>query len=276
MDDRRFERALQLKQSGKPREAYEEFVALASQSKDPIDKAGALLYAELCLKDDGELHRARLQLNAVTEILRDSSSLSKGTSANDRTLWLQFAVRFEEADLSYMEGRAEEALAKFEELLSEFAPQLRESNHHSDHEMIQVRRGIILADLGRWSEALPILQQAKSVDQHGSSNTLVDFYLGSCYLAVGDFASGVLKLRKALEGPLPSSLAYRAHSSLGKAYFKLQDYVQAKGELDKATETGDPSYIQEAQLWKWLEATCEHLGLKDEADRCRRSAQGPS
>jgi tetratricopeptide (TPR) repeat protein len=276
MDDRRFEHACQLKQAGELREAYEEFVALASGCKDPIDKAGALLYAELCLKDAGDLKAANLQLNAVRDILGHSYPSDDGTSADNRAVWLGIAIGFEEADLCRMEGRSEEALVKFQNLLSQFAVQLHQPNYRSDYEMIQVRCGMILADLGRWSEALPILQQADSVEQPGSSTVLIDFYLGSCYVAVGDLVQGVLKLRKSLEGMLPSSLEYRAHSSLGKAYYNLGDYAQAKEELEKATQTGDPSYIRDARLWRWLEATCQHLGLKDEADRYRQLAQPPS
>ena len=37
-------------------------------------------------------------------------------------------------------------------------------------------------------------------------------------------------------------------------------------ELVKASETAGPTYIQESQIWMWLEATCRDLGLKREAD----------
>ncbi len=49
-------------------------------------------------------------------------------------------------------------------------------------------------------------------------------------------------------------------------YFTLKDYGQAKLEFEKCAETADKEYMQQAQIWKWLENTSRVLGLKDEAD----------
>jgi tetratricopeptide (TPR) repeat protein len=80
------------------------------------------------------------------------------------------------------------------------------------------------------------------------------------------------KLVNALRLGLPRSLEYRAHCELGIAYYRLKNYAQAKLEFEKNAETADSEYIQQAQIWKWLENTSRTLGLKDQADRYSKLA----
>lgn len=237
-------------------------------SEDPTDKAAAMLYAAASLKMAGEFEPARQQMKVAREIL--TNIRQSDTSTNERTVWLGIAIGFEEADIDRTAGRSEEALSKFRDLLSRFAVQLRHPSYHSDYEMIQTRRAFMLADLGRWNDALRILEEAESFEQDKGS---INFYLGYCYVAVGDHAKGEQKLRKSLEIGLPPHLDYRAHGALGKAYHKLEDYAQAKLELEKGAQTADPSYIRQAQLWKWLEIARRHLGLRDEAEHYAQLAR---
>jgi tetratricopeptide (TPR) repeat protein len=271
MDDRRFEYACQLKEDGKFTESFKEFVRLAGDTEEPTDKAAAFLYAAASLKMAGQFEPARQQLNEVKAILATSSIQgSKDIFPVERTQWLELAVAFEEADTYRAESRTEEALARFQDLLSRFAVQVRQPSYRADYEMIQTRRAFLLADLGRWGDALSLLEEAESFEQTEGS---INFYQGYCYVAIGNNAKGEQKLRKSLEMGLPPYLEYRAHCALGKAYHKLEDYTRAKAELEKGAQTADPAYIRQAQLWKWLEVTCLHLGLKDEAEHYARLAR---
>jgi tetratricopeptide (TPR) repeat protein len=67
-------------------------------------------------------------------------------------------------------------------------------------------------------------------------------------------------------------LEYRAHCELGIAHYRLRDYAQAKLQFEKSAETADAEYIQESQIWKWLENTSRALGLKDQVERYARLA----
>lgn len=263
MDTRRFEEACRLKDGGKPREAYEEFIRVAHAAHDPLDKAGALLYAAASLKAAGDFALAKQQLNSIGLILANLPAVDRDTSDDERRVWLEIAIAFEEADIYRTEGRTEEALTRFEYILVRFTAQLRQPGYQSDYEMTQTRRAFLVADLGRWTEALPLLEQAESYEQAKES---ILFYLGYCYVAVGDYVRGEEKLRKSLSRGLRPDLEYRAHCALGKAYHKLEDYAQAKIELERGVQMADPSYIRQAQLWKWLEITCRHLGLTIEAE----------
>jgi hypothetical protein len=50
------------------------------------------------------------------------------------------------------------------------------------------------------------------------------------------------------------------------AYYQLQDYPQAKRELEISAATAEETYLKDGTIWKYLEATCRALNLKDEVD----------
>jgi len=180
-------------------------------------------------------------------------------------------IEFDDADISSYEGKIEEALAKFDLILEKYGRRLKEPELQESYEMIQSRRGFILADLGRNKEALPIMEEAESFEGRKAE---IRFYLGHCYLAGRDYTRAAGKLLEALRLGLPQNLEYRAHCEMGIAYYNLKDYAHAKLEFEKSAETAGAEYIQRAQIWKWLENTSRILGLKDKADRYSRLASG--
>lgn len=101
----------------------------------------------------------------------------------------------------------------------------------------------------------------------------ISLYLGSCYTNNAEWSKAETELSKSLKIGLRPDLEFRSHFRLGKAYHKLEDYAQAKRELEKAAQTADASYIKEARLWEWLESTCRHLGLNSEAEHYAQLAR---
>jgi len=49
-------------------------------------------------------------------------------------------------------------------------------------------------------------------------------------------------------------------------YYQLQDYPQAKLELEKSAAKADESYLKDGTICRYLEAICRALKLQDEAD----------
>lgn len=262
MDEERFLKACQLREDGKLREAIDEFYRIAEDTEDPVDKAGVLLNVATTLQALGQYDQAREQLSTARSIVAplDDSNI-------ERLLQLKVGLAFEEADILSYEGNLEKALAQFDLLLKNYDKELKEPELRKTYEMIQARRGFILADLGRCKEALPILEEAKSFEGRKAE---ISFYLGHCYVASRDYSKGAEKLLEALRIGLYERLAYRAHCELGIVHFRLKDYAQAKLEFEKCAETADKEYMQQAQIWKWLENTSRVLGFKDEADRYSR------
>src|SRR5712664_3240202 len=271
MDDKRLLRASNLRDEGRFKEAITEFTRLAEDTPDPIDKAGILLNAATTLRALGECDLARSKLDAVRELVPPSQGACSNIESDSRSVFLTISVEIEEADICRVEGNKKEALAKLDDLMSRCCHKLQEPDFRGSYENIQTLRGFLLVDLGRWNEALPILEEAQSFEE---PKALIDFYLGYCYVAAHEHAKGRDRLLNALRSGLPHQLEFRAHCALGKAYHKLEYYAQAKLEFEKCIETADTSYIWEHEIWRWLEITCRHLGLKDEAEKYAGLASG--
>lgn len=269
MDDARFLKACQLQDEGRLKEAIDEFYRVAADAEDPVDKAGVLLNVAATLRALGEFDKARGELRAARSLVTSSIKSTVEASRGERLLQLEPSLDFQEADIYGYEGKLDEALAQFELLLKRHQEALKQPELRELYEMIQTRRGFILADLGRCKEALPILEGAET---YGARKAEIYFYLGHCYLTEGEYKRAAGKLVEALKIGLPHVLGYRAHCELGIAYYRLVEYARAKLEFERSAETADPEYIQQAQIWKWLENASRALGLKDEADRYSRLA----
>jgi len=264
MNTLRLENANVLRDSGKFREAYEEFVGLAENTEDPFDKAWLLLNAAATLRASGQHALARQQLDAIGNFnsISDSSNLEASRRAI-RLLELEMGVEFEEATLSEAEGRKEEALASLSALLIKYQENIKDPDVLDLYNTIRMRRAFLLADLGRFQEALPILKAANVLEP---SKAQIVFYLGHCYLGGKDYIGAERLLAEALRLGLPPHLEFRAHCELGMAHYELGDYIRAKLELEEGEKSADATYLARGQIWKWLEYTCIGLGLQGEAD----------
>ncbi len=260
MDEQRFLNACRLRDGGKLTEASNEFVQIAECTTDPLDRAGALLYAANTLEMSGQCEAATTKLNAARALMEDYPK----AGGDERFAALELFLDFEDAQLFWLRGENPEAvLRKFETWLKKYTLPSNDPRARDFYAGIQTRRAFVLADLGRWKEALPILEGIMSPQEYKEG---VAFYLGHCYLSALDYSKAEQKLTEALKlGGLPHGLEYRAHCELGQAYYGLQNYAQAKREFEKCVETADQSYLKDGIIWKYLESTCRWLKLKDEA-----------
>jgi tetratricopeptide (TPR) repeat protein len=277
MDEQHFLHACQLRDEGKLTEAYNEFSHLAENTADPLDKAGALLYAANTLEMSGQIEAATTKVKEVRALMEEYSPPM--SLRDEKFAALELFLDYEDANLLWLRGEnPDAALNQFDAALKKhrldaalkkdgLAP--KDLHSRDFYESIQIRRAFILADLGRWKEALPILEAIKSPQEYREG---VAFYLGHCYLAAHDYISAEQKLTEALRlGGLPRSLEYRAHCELGMTYYNLKDYAKAKEELEKGAQMADATYVRESQIWRWLELTCRALGAKTEAEYARMS-----
>lgn len=230
VDEKRFFKACELRDEGKLREAFDEFLGVAAGIDDPIDKAGVLLNAVTTLNVAGEYEEARRHLSAARLLVPSlAESLVEG-QYDDRLFKLQASLDFEDAEIFSFEGRLEIALAKFDSILEKYGQRLQQLQFRETYEMVQSRRGFLRVDLGRWREALPVLEEAESFEGRKSE---IYFYLGHCYVSNGEYGRAVEKFVKAQRIGLPQNLEFPAHCSLGIAYYALKDYAQARVEFEK-------------------------------------------
>jgi len=263
VDDKRFLSASKLRAEGKLREAISEFLGIAEDAEDPVDKAGVLLNVATTFNALGEYDQARKQLLAARRLVSSLEDWSAETPRDSRIIQLKVSLDFEDAEICSFEGRLDIALAKFDQLLKTYDRMLQEPELLESYKMIQTRRAFLLADLGRWKEALPILKEAESFEERKPETY---FYLGHCYLSGGEHGEAAEKLIEALRLGLPASLEFRAHCELGMAYSNLRNYRLAKVEFEKCVASADQNYLDQAHIWKRLESVCRSLGLTGEAD----------
>lgn len=270
MNEEHFLAACQLRDEGKYAQAYEAFRVLGDETTDRVDKAGILLHAAKTLKLQEKYIAAEDQLRAARELVTDY--LGPSPSSDERIAHLEIYLDYEDADLSWKQGKNKEALAKFESSLKRYEGRLREPDFAGFYELTQTCRAFILADLGRWKEAMPVLEEARSFPEPEYKEGIT-FYLGHCYLSAGEVEKAEELLAEALKLGLPESLEFRAHCELGMVYNKRRDYAKAKQEFEKCVATADSKYIQHSRIWEWLQDTCRALGLRAEAEDYARRAK---
>jgi tetratricopeptide (TPR) repeat protein len=161
MEEERFCRACQLRDEGKLSEAYAEFARIAEAASDPLDKAGALIYGANTLEMSEQIEAAAAQLNVARSLMKEHSDRNLGR--DEEFAALQLFLDYEDANICWLQsGGLETALNKFETTIKKHdlknvrrKPNMtpKESHAYSFYQAIEIRRGFILADLGRWKEA---------------------------------------------------------------------------------------------------------------------------
>jgi tetratricopeptide (TPR) repeat protein len=265
-----FERACKLREEGKLKEALEAFTTVATNTADPVDGAGVLLNAAGTATTLGDYESAKHQLTTARRVLAPFVNLPSGAIDDHRIRYLRIDIEIAEAELSQAEGRHGDALARLDRLLDEYRAASPQQRSDDEYEIFQTQRAFLLVDLHRYSEALPILEEARSFKNR---KELVTYFLGHTYVALGENLKGSDYLIRAIEMGLQPWFEFRAQCSLGRAYYKLHVFREAKLAFEKCAATADPVYIRKALLWEWLAATCRNLGLVMEAQHYEQRAK---
>lgn len=259
-----------LKQEGKHNEAADLFLDLAKRTDNIFEKAGMLLNATNALKDSGRLDLAENQLQVVRELLVLPLGAALGAKDEEDRRALLIGVELEDARISAVQDKWQEAMAKLSGILANHQSELCKPSFARIYQAVQRDRAFLLAGRGACHEALPLLEDEDSADPHDRWTL---FYLGYCYLNVSRYLEAQSKLEEAIQLGLTPDFQGRAHCALGASCYQLGDYIRAKSELEKGVMTASPRYIKKAGIWQWLEYTCISLGLKAEAEHYRRLAR---
>jgi tetratricopeptide (TPR) repeat protein len=259
--------ALKLRDKGKYREALDIFVGIVDKLENPLERAEMLLNIVNTLPNSGQLELAKTQLESVRSLL--SSSLARD-SDDPYPRYLTIAADLEDARISEAEGKFNDAIDKIDRLRTEFNADLLEVQFQELHWAIERERGFALAHIGSSEAALQILEQVDRADPH---DRFTLYYLATCYSRAERYAEARAKIEESIALGLPPDWAGRAHFTLGAACYRLQDYKQAKVELEAAVKTAPPEFIRHEEIWRWLQYTCISLGLKDEAEHYAKLAR---
>lgn len=144
------ERVNVLSESGRHEEALREVEGLL-QSAEPSDRATWLMCEYRIYRDLGRSEQARQVLDRISQL---------GISDPVERLHLGF----HQACQAIENGRHEQGLADFAELLERYAETLKVPFFRYLYEDIQCWRAVALVNLSRWTEALPIMTESASFE----------------------------------------------------------------------------------------------------------------
>lgn len=257
-----FDKALSLSERGNHEEAARLFALLASKTDNLFDRAGILLNVAHEFKELRDFQHARIQLQAVRELLSVDPSVSLASADEENRRGLLIGTALEDARIWAAEEKVEEAIDKLNSLLADHQSELARPAFENIKQLIQRDRAFLLADIGSCGEALPILEELAATEPH---DRWILFYLGYCYMGTARYDQAKTTLQKALQLGLSPDFEGRAHCALGASLYGLKDYQRAKIEFEKGVKTASQRYIREAGIWRWLEQTCIGLGLRAEA-----------
>jgi tetratricopeptide (TPR) repeat protein len=172
-----------------------------------------------------------------------------------------------EIHIDSAEERWDRVLPALERLLKQY-PEIRCLPQLQDvYEDVQTRRGMCLANIGRFSEALPLLEEATSFTTQPPPN---DIYreLGRCYISIGDYDRASEMLTKAISGGLEEAGLAAAHYDLGTLLMRKKAYARALQNLElaeKYSQSTNASATWKQGLYKAIAICFHELGMDREA-----------
>lgn len=259
MDTQRFEHAVQLRDSGHLTDALREFATLADSTADSEEKASILLNQVRCYRLLGRIEEARQQLQAIIHT----------TPTTEILLYLSF----EESVLRWHEGKRGEAVQILDSLQRDYASLLVEREHQDLHQQIQLSRGMLLTELTRYTEAVPLLEQCLS--SLSTASTTIDmgalFYnLALCYLSIGEPDRARGKFLETLKSGAHGAYIASTHYYLGIIYSREGAPAKALQEFKQCLDHAEEGQIPKQHIYTWLATVSYDLGLKSDAERYER------
>lgn len=257
--------------------------ALHALEGSPPDAAVAILEGLIGSAEENEL-KAQLMLLQVQWLIKagklDDAKKRLDDAGNllPATDQARLLRDFFEVDVLIAEERFEDALKKLENLhqVHKALGKRPNSTHRLDlddlYEGIQLRRGMVLATLERYGEALPILEETLALDVKKEG----DFYylLGLCYYEAGLYDRAREMFLKGFEEGLPENYKIPAHFALGVVCARLGAHAKAKSELEICLRNDSAGQVDKRVLFAWLAGTCRALGLDEEEKRYRSLLKG--
>lgn len=261
--DRLFREGTDLEAKGKYREAAQIFLNLSAIAENGMLKINSLIHATHALKETGQLKAARDLLEKTRSFLSIVSDGQLDGAEKEYIHGLEINLDLEAARITAGEGNAQGAVAELELLLAKHRSNLQIPSFAEIYRMVRRERACLLADLGRFEDALTELEDLNS---NAPRDSWILFNLGYCYRCMERYSDAQLKLEEAIKIGLTRDFEGRAHCILGAASYELGEYVRAKSELEVGVRMAAPHYIRGSRIWRLLEYTCVSLGLKDKAD----------
>jgi tetratricopeptide (TPR) repeat protein len=183
-------------------------------------------------------------------------------------------VRADEADieLDSQEGRWDSVLPALDRMLDRYGDLLHQPQLRDMYEQVQLRRGMRLAYLGRFKEALPLLEEAVPFDLPQSEGNLYH-ELGRCYLDKQDYERAKDAFTKAVELGIHDSRAADAHWNIAVIFLRKDSAARALEELRLAEEHATAAGTSKKNIYKAMAVAFHELGMIEDALRCAKMSK---
>ncbi len=258
----------------------ESAIQRAIEAGDPDSAAEAIKEIDLRLRSstDGK-ERANLLLNKAVfnGILRrfDESrkqlALALEQAPEDPDIHIQYD--FIEGSLYDQEGKPSEAFVRLTAMLSNYSERLAHPAFRFMYEDLQLRRGLALARLESFGEAIPLLKEALSFDLAREHRSDVLSNLGLCYLELREFELAKDRFLEAAAIGLTREWVGQVHFGLGVTYFYTNLFQEAKREFRLCEEHAAEYQLAIVSVYAWLSRVCKLLGEGSESERYARLAK---
>jgi len=246
--------AIELRDTGHVPEAVEELRAIASQTDDLNEKIQAFGNLVVCYRLLGSLSDARAAWQNARELASSTTEVQPD---------LDLYINFLDACLLNEEGKIEEASKKFTRLFHDYADAFKSPENRELYEDIQHRRANTLIELGRFREALPLLEEVITFDLPPSDKIKLLCHLGDCCIDIEDYESARRHYESAQEMGMPKEWESRSRYYLGIAYAKLDLFHKAKQEFEFCESKLAGYDLPLRDLYKWLAFVSKRLGETD-------------
>lgn len=237
-------------------DALREYDVAIHRSSQPAERTGLLLGKAVLY---GVFFRF--------EESRRALELAQAQSPDDPNIQLQ--VDYLNAGLYDQENKPREAFEHLSKVLRKYHRRLTtEPDLRFAYEDIQLRRGLDAVRIGRFQEAITLLEESLGfcLKTQDMSNALAS--LGRCYSELGKFEPAREYFLKTLKIGPTIQWEGEVHMRLGVACANLGFFEEAKREFQvceqKAAEFGEYG-IEINKTYRWLAWVCRNLGEEAES-----------
>jgi tetratricopeptide (TPR) repeat protein len=251
MDFDRYNQLDALGRSGKPDEAIRGLREMERTCDDPEDRALVLLAISDCFVLLDRYTDARQAIERALALV------GKHNEYNAR-------IAFKDAYIDIYLRDWKKALSKIDSILKNFRDLLLLADNADLLQLLETARGIVLVELHRYGEAVPLLEQAAAAKPNDGV-TLI--YLAASYFAVKELKKSKECYVKALTLELDSSYRSNAHYFLGRIYYSEENFAWAKQEFEKSLNQVEPGAFTGPHVFQYLKLASQALGLDAEVER---------
>lgn len=251
MDWERYYELLRLDDAGQSEAALSGLREALASTESADEKAAVLLAIAECFRNLRRVSEAR---DALSDVKR---TVPKNSDQFARALII-------DACLDIDEGKWSWALTKLDDLNSTFSDLFNRPEEQDTLADLQRKRGIVLYELHRPSEARTLLERAATLNEDRPTAL---YYLGRCRYDLGDLDGAKQALRDALTLDLHPVYQPSAHYVLGLIHYHQGQHAWAIREYEWCLEHDGRGLVQKPKLLTALVMASRALGMDKEAER---------